>query len=159
MNKIILRREINIDPVYMDENLEKNLLRIIKENTRNDCAEKDGYIIDVHEPCKIISNNISSATSDFIVLLEFSATTLKPKIGELHEGRVCMIFESGILIEIQNRLKTLIPLKEEWVLGFEKVTTEEGKCIELQDRVKVIITGVQYNIINRNFSSFGKLVN
>jgi DNA-directed RNA polymerase subunit E'/Rpb7 len=157
MNTVI-HRNVCLEPRFMDKNIMNHLLAKIKVSTRDECSKEHGYILDV-KTVKIISNNISSANSDIVLKVEMVADTLKPKEGDIISGKVCMIFQSGIFVDISGKLKILIPLSE--LAGYELDGTSTHYArgmseIKKDDIVKVKIKATKYD--KRSFSCFGSLV-
>jgi DNA-directed RNA polymerase subunit E'/Rpb7 len=105
-----------------------------------------------------IKDNYISSNCQNIFIVVFDAEILKPEVGKIFEGVVCMIFGSGIFINIYNKLKVLIPLSSipEYEYNsssnqFEKKT----KIIKQNDTVKVKISGTKYS--KQSYSCFGTI--
>jgi len=154
----VIHRNVCLEPRFLDQNLETHLLEKIKISTHNECSKEHGYILDV-KSVKIISNKISSANSDIVFKVEIKADTLKPKEGNIISGNVCMIFQDGIFVDIQDRLKILIPLSELGGYELDDSATHYAKGvsqIKKGDVVQVNIKATKYD--KKSFSCFGSLV-
>jgi len=125
----------------------------------NECTKEHGYIIEVKRIIRIKDNWISSANSDIVFNVIFEAETLKPEIGLQLQGEVCMIFPNGILLNIQNKLKFLIPLEslKGYVLNrVEMCFDKEQKKIQNGDALTVEVVEIKYK--ENNFMCFGNLI-
>ena len=61
----------------MNNNIQENILNKIQE-LKDLCTEEHGYIIDINNDIKIISNKIIDNTSDILFKIKFRAKVLKP---------------------------------------------------------------------------------
>jgi DNA-directed RNA polymerase subunit E'/Rpb7 len=156
---VLLTRKIMLSPEYLDEKvLSHHLVEILRKKTMNECTEKDGYVISLGKIKKIVDAVVTSANTDIIFTVVFEAVTLKPKVGDVLEGNVCMIFDKGIFISIKNKMKVLIP--ENCLEGYkynpEKATfIKDKKSVSNGDILKVKVSGVKYS--KKNFNCFGCL--
>jgi DNA-directed RNA polymerase subunit E'/Rpb7 len=161
MTSIIkLQKKISIESQYLDSNIKENILKKLKNITNNECSKEYGYYININKINKILDNYISSNCEN-IFLVEFEAEILKPEIDKKYEGKVCMLFGGGIFLNVLNRLKILIPLST--IIDYEYnqiknnfTNKKNGKVINLNDDLKVVISGTKYS--KQNFSCFGKLL-
>lgn len=156
---VLLTRKIMLSPEYLDEKVvSHHLLEILRKKTMNECTEKDGYIISLGKIKKVVDSIVTSANTDIIFTVIVEAVTLKPKVGDVLEGSVCMIFDKGIFVIIKNKMKILIP--ENSLQGY-KYNVEKGtfikdkKSIVNGDVLKVKVSGVKYS--KKNFNCFGCL--
>ena len=137
------------------------MLNIIIEQTSNECTQEYGYIVSVIKLTKIIGNIVTSANSDIIFTLEFIAETLLPKVCDIMHGVVCLIFDRGIFVKVQNRLKVLIPIAclEKYMFKRDVESyyynEELDKRIKKDDSLVFEITNIQYS--KNNFNCIGKL--
>jgi DNA-directed RNA polymerase subunit E'/Rpb7 len=158
----ILTKRICLEPKFMDSKINEHILSKLKKQVENECSKENGYIISINKIIKILEINISSANSDIICIVKFDALTLKPEIGKKVKGKVCMIFDKGIFIDVNNKLKILIPenviTKLDYVYNNSKniFIKSNDSNIKLDDILKVKITGIKYS--KNNFSCFGELI-
>ena len=158
MNKIIERR-VCLEPRFLDQNISIHLLNKIKETIEGECTKEYGHIIKINRLVEIYDNMISSANSDIVFTVLFEAETLKPEIGSNLTGDVCMILPSGIFINVQNKLKVLVPrneLSNYKYNGSNMCYSKNESSIKKGDIISVCITGTRYT--KQNFSCFGRLV-
>ena len=73
------------------------------------CTVEYGYIIKIIRIVDIGDNTIGTANSLVIFNVTYEAEILKPEIGQILTGTVCMIFQHGIFVNIQDKMKILIP--------------------------------------------------
>jgi DNA-directed RNA polymerase subunit E'/Rpb7 len=123
------------------------------------CTKQHGYIIDVVKVLKIIDNRISAANSDIVFTVKYEAKILKPFVGKEIEGIVCIIFNKGTFINVENKLKILVTsesLKGYTFDSSKNIYINGEDTIEKEDKLKVRITGVMYS--KSKFSCFGELI-
>ena len=89
----------------------------------------------------------------------FEAETLKPDVGNVLEGTVCMLYKDGIFTQVSEKQKMLIPnlLIKGYTYDETSQTYSNGKNkIKEGDKIKAVVTASQYN--KKNFSCIGCLV-
>lgn len=159
MSNIIMERNICIEPQYLNNNIHQNLLVKLREVTANECTKKYGYILEILRIYSVLDNQISFANSDIVFTVKFEAKILKPEIGSIFEGEVCMIIKDCLFVDIKKKLKVLVQLGE---TGYKLDTNDNCMVkgdmkIYQGDLLKVCITGVKY--CKQRFNCFGNLVN
>ena len=105
---ITLQRKITLESEFLNKDIKKNILNKLKESIVNECNQDYGYFLNIIKLKKISSSDISSNCEN-VFIVEFEAEILKPAVGKKFDGDVCMILLSGIFLDIQNKLKVLIP--------------------------------------------------
>jgi DNA-directed RNA polymerase subunit E'/Rpb7 len=161
----LITRRVVLDAKYLNQNLMYHLLQKIRDITKNECSKLNGYILNINKLSQIIDNSISSANSDIVFTVEFDADTLKPEVGNVLTGMVCMMCENGVFLDIHEGFKVLIPVNG--LNGFimnenekneeEKYfTRNENEEIVMGDELKVEISGVKYS--KQLFHVYGKLI-
>ena len=157
---ILLDRRICLDAQYLDANYKDVLLAKMREETGCECTEKYGHITSVKRIVKIVDNYVSNVNCDVIFLVRFEVITLKPEVGDVMVGDVCMVFEGGIFLDIDNRQKVLISadsLGDDYVYKHhDKEFVMKDHAICIGDRLKFEILGSRYK--TNTFSCFGRLV-
>lgn len=152
MNTIIEKR-LYLEPKYLDSNFHEHLLQKLRDTIVGECTKEYGHILSIDRITEIISNE------DTIFTLKFEAMTLKPEVGKILEGKVCMVFKDGIFLKVADKQKMLIPS-----LTLREYTYNEDTASYIKDKNKITIdsvirgkiTAVKYD--KRNFSCVGTLV-
>lgn len=155
----IIERRICLEPRFLDQNIYSHLLKKIKDSIEGECTKEHGHILKINKLVKIYDNMISSANSDIVFTVLFEAETLKPEIGYNLSGNVCMILPSGIFVNIQDKLKVLIPRNElnDYIYNASNTCYNKNDIsIKNGDIVTVCISGIRYT--KQNFSCFGSLI-
>ena len=149
----IIKKRVYLDPQYLDENIMNHLLKKIKELYVGECSKEYGHILSIIQILKIIDNE----DTIFTVLIE--AETLKPDVGIILEGTVCMLFKDGIFTQISEKQKMLIPnltIKGYMYDETSQTYSNGKKTIKEGDKIQAVVTASQYN--KKNFSCIGCLV-
>ena len=92
--------------------------------------------------------------------LNSNTEVLKPVEGKKLEGEVCMIYPAGILLNIQNTLKILIPTTtlKNYIFNQNEnyfIHKKTKNKIKVGDNISVVISGAKYT--KKSFSCFGNL--
>ncbi len=157
---VLLTRKILLSPHCLDnEVISRHIVDKLNTKVLNECTEKDGYVLSIGKINRIIDSVVTSANTDIICTVEFEASILKPKVGDVLEGNVCMVFDKGIFINIKDKMKVLVP--ENFIKGFiynsEKASfINNDKKINNGVILKVKVSGVKYT--KKNFNCFGVIV-
>jgi DNA-directed RNA polymerase subunit E'/Rpb7 len=157
----IIRKRVCIEPEFLTKNYKDFLFKKIKETTNNECSKEHGYFLDVKRIVKIIDNNITS-NSEIVFIVEFEVETLLPIKDKEFEGTICMIFNSGIFVNIKNKLKVLIPLSELTNYTYDSsknvfIMKDDCENILKKDiNIKITILDLRYS--KKQFSCFGKII-
>jgi DNA-directed RNA polymerase subunit E'/Rpb7 len=155
----IITRKVCLEPMYLDSNIQQHLSNKIREITKNECSNENGYILSINKIVEITNNYISSANSDIVFTVKFEANILKPEIGMVMNGCVCMILPRGIFVDVQEKLKVLIPKTSlvNYTLDNAKMCYEsETHRICKDDLIDIKIEMVQYS--EKTFICIGSLV-
>ena len=156
-----IHRRVCIEPEFLVKNYKEHLFKKIKETSENECSKEYGYFLDVKRIIKILDNNITS-NSEIVFTVEFEVETLLPIKGKEFEGVICMIFNSGIFVNIKNKLKVLIPLTEltNYIYDSSKnifIMKDDDKNILKKDiNINICILDMKYS--KKQFSCFGKII-
>jgi DNA-directed RNA polymerase subunit E'/Rpb7 len=154
-----ITQKISIQAMYLDSNIKSHLLNKIKKNIESKCTFNDGYIIDVKRIISIGDNTIGCANSLVIFNVTYEAEVLKPEEGSILSGKVCMVFQHGIFVDICSKMKVLVPAN--YINGYKyqedkNVFEKNGKIIENDREVSIEIVKTKYE--KKQFSCIGKLV-
>jgi len=154
MSSIVIEKRMYLDPKFLDQDIETHIFNELSKIIVNECSEEYGYILSVQN---IISYyNLE----DTIFIVKFNAAVLKPEAGKILSGKVCMIIKDGILIDINNRQKLLIPSSN---LEFFELNLIENAYvygdvkIKVGDEVKSEVIFTKY--VDQKFCCYGKLAN
>jgi DNA-directed RNA polymerase subunit E'/Rpb7 len=165
-----ISRKFQVSPEVLSASIDDNMAKIVQEQIVGSCSETNGYII---EASNIISRNavVSEATGLVDIAVDFEAECVKPEIGSNYSGRVCLVFDMGVLIDIAGVLKVLIPITDQTcivdgtprnavynpLLNTLTVSTPKPLKIEKDMIIRVEVSGVQYNAETNSFNCFGNL--
>jgi DNA-directed RNA polymerase subunit E'/Rpb7 len=156
--KINIDKNIYIDSSVFQKNIRKNILEAVKKTFSQYCDKEYGYILDIGEKINIIGNVVAPSGNGAFFRVSFETTVLKPSKGDKYTGKVCMIFSSGIFIDIENKLKLLIPAEKlgEYKYKDDNTFKKGKKTISVDTELEVEITSVKYE--KQNFQCIGKLL-
>ena len=149
----IIQKKVFLDPKYLDSNITRHLLNVIKKSTKDECTKEYGYILSIKRLVDIIDNE------DNVFTVKFEAETLKPEASNTYSGVVCKVYKDGIFIDIAGKQKIMVPAMSlpEWTYKEDKSSfVKEDKCINEGSNVDVTVTASQYN--KNSFSCFGSIV-
>jgi DNA-directed RNA polymerase subunit E'/Rpb7 len=144
---------------YLDSKIHTHIKNKLEKRMIGQCTFEDGYVTDIIKILKFDDNYISPATSSVIFNVKFKAKTLKPEEGKNLKGEVCMVFQHGIFVEIDKKMKILIPVAN--MLGFiynnEKSMFELNKnIIKVGDILTTTVIKIKYE--KKEFSCIGSLI-
>jgi DNA-directed RNA polymerase subunit E'/Rpb7 len=160
MSRIIIEKVFSLESRYLNENLRENLLNKIRQDTIGKCDEKYGYITKIYNKINIVENTISTSCPMAFFRVKFGADTIKPEVNSEYEGKVCMIFSSGIFVEVFEKIRVLIPCDKLKNYKFDKLNNtfvKDDKIITMGDKLNIVITMVQFQ--KQNFNCIGSLKN
>jgi len=165
-----ISRKFQVSPEVLSPTLDDNMSKIIQEQVVGSCSETNGYII---EASNIKARNaiVSEATGLLDIAVDFEAECVKPEIGSNYSGRVCLVFDMGVLIDIAGVLKVLIPITDQTcivdgtphkavyspLMNTLTVSAPTPLKIEKDMIIRVEVSGVQYNAETNSFNCFGNL--
>jgi DNA-directed RNA polymerase subunit E'/Rpb7 len=137
----------------MDQNIVQHLHKELERLCVGECSEEYGHILAIQ--------NIRDAKNidGTAFLIEFDAEVLKPTPGSEFTGKVCLVFKDGILVNIADKQKILIPTAKlaPYVLDpVQNIYKHGKKSIAVGDDVRVSVLSAKY--MDQNFCCFGKLV-
>ena len=159
MTTIQVREKIFVEPAYLDANIPQYLYTKIKDRYVGKCNQNYGYVLSVEKKLKIYDNEISMANENTFFEVGFSIKSLKPGKKQRYSGKVCMVFQHGIFVEVQKYMKILVPLdrmKPYTYVHAKNMFQKEGSTIELGKELTVEIDMVKYE--QKNFNCIGILI-
>ena len=155
---VTILQKIPVENKYLYYNVKEYLLEKTKQKMEGTCSKENGYILKVLEIEDILDNIIASSTCTVFFLVKYKAEVLKPIIGDILKGKICMIFQYGIFVDIMNKMKILIPIIS--INNFEYIDEEyidkEGNILYKDMDVSIQILSLKYE--NKDFSCIGKLI-
>lgn len=153
--KVILEKNIDIEPQYLNKDLLKNIEEQFQKGPT--CTMKDGYIKS-RKILSVSSNVISKIHNKVSFTIVYVAETIKPEKNMKLDCVINNIFPSGVLLEYE-KIKIFIPLsnvvKNNYVINKnilepkEKSDNDKNVVIKIGDKIKVVIQDVRFE--NKNF--------
>lgn len=157
METLHLRKKIPLEPKYFNSNLKDHLYKKLSNSLRNKCTQTSGYVVSVSPDIEITDNTVN-IHGQGLFEVSYSVQTLKPKEGQILEGKVCMIFRQGVLIEVHGKMKVLIPPDRMGKYKFDEFSETfkyKSKTIQEGDIISVKIDMIKYE--NNKFDCIGIL--
>ncbi len=154
---INIDQKVSIHSKYLDKNIKSHLLNKLKSTMIGTCTLEHGYIIEINKIIKLGDNLITSANSLVIFDIIYEAEILKPEIGQDLSGKVCMIFQHGIFVEIKNKMKVLIPATSIPLYTFKDTIFVNDNDEEISLGNELVITVVMIKYEKKEFSCIGKI--
>ena len=157
METIVLQKKISLPPYLLDRNINDHIYNKVDTLLNGNCTQENGYVIGIDRDIKVMDNELCTNGS-LLLNIEFSVSTLKPREGQILKGEVCMIFEDGIFVEIQGKMKVLIPRHKIPKYTFDKIDgvfKKKKKTIKQGDIVKVRLELIKYE--RKGFNCIGLL--
>lgn len=157
MSKVVIKKNICIEPEYLNENILENIHKKISEKFLNKCDQEHGYIIKIYSKIEIVKNVISNTSSGVFFTVKFGIKCLKPIVGNKYKGVVCMIFSNGIFVEVEEKLKILIPNNKMKKYKYVNDIYTDGKE-KIREGVEVYLEIEMIRYEKQNFNCIGKLL-
>ena len=156
----IIERRVQLDYSYLDKYLITHLFETVKKKIENECTKEDGYILNVKKFVKIKNHYISNIDSMPIFIIQIEVETLKPEKDKEYMGVVCMNFTGGILLDIKNKIKVVIPTSclQDFIFNAQEkkyIHNFKNYVINENDEIKICIVNVRY--AKQKFSCIGEL--
>ena len=161
MQNVKIVKRICLPYEFLDTNIKTHIVDYIKNNLQGDCTKDYGYITKINcenEELEIIDHEISRISSDLLFTVSFHAETINPKKGDIIKGEVCMIFSDGIFVNVEDRLKILIPITNLQDYSYEEeenIFSKKDYTVKVGDIVEVIIQASMFN--KKKINCFGLL--
>lgn len=155
MNKVIIKDSVVIKNFYGIDNFDDEIIKIMSKKYKNNCSKKDGYVISVDKLVKVLSSKISSINCNLIFDVKVEMSTLLPKVNDVYTGTVCLVFEKGIFLDIDNVFKALISYeslnKDNYTFNsiYENFTNKDKDAIYVGSVLKIRLKGVKYSKITK----------
>jgi DNA-directed RNA polymerase subunit E'/Rpb7 len=156
----ITNDKVSIESKYLDSDIKDHILDKLKKCMEGNCTLDNGYIIAVNKIIDIGENKIGCANSFVIFDVTYEVEILKPEKGQFMSGKVCMVFQHGIFVDVCGKMKVLIPSSS--MIGYKY---SSDKNLFQKDDNK-ILCGIEIDIEivmtkyeKKQFSCIGKLNN
>ena len=167
INRVQIKQKIPLECKYLDKNINDHMLKILKTRMNGYCNFTHGYIIDVIKIISLGENTISSANSLTVFNVIYEADILKPIVGSILTGDVCMVLQNGdgIMVDICNKMQVLIPASymKPFVYKIDSLSFElKKKCKERLNsisngtKIEIVIVASKYE--KKNYSCIGKII-
>ncbi len=174
MSKLTCFNKIyQFSPEILNRNIEDQITASIRKNVKK-CSE-EGYILNIQK-IQIGDANISPSSSMIDIDVKIWCKRLLPKRGDIYAGKICLIFELGILLQVAQVLKVLVPLENcrfeglegEWTMdsGYDdegglrekQMRSNHGTTFSMGELKKIKIELAHYNPVNKGFNCYGSFV-
>jgi len=157
MSRVIIEKNIPLESSKLDKNLSKHIFEKINTMFLNKCEQDCGYILKIYDNISILNNIISSTSSNVIFKVRFGIKSIKPEIGKKYKSKVCMTFPNGIIAEIENKIKVVIPINKLTHYTFEKTCFKKGDTtISKNDILDIVVDMVKYE--KQNFNCIASII-
>ena len=153
-----ITQNVSIEAMYLDSNIKNHILNKLKKNMEGKCTFEYGYIITVNKIIRIGDNTIGSANSLVIFNIVYEADVLKPETGHVLSGKVCMVFQHGIFVNVYEKMKVLVPATS--MINYKYQQDQNNfTWLEqsIENGVEVTIDIVMTKYEKKQFSCIGKL--
>jgi DNA-directed RNA polymerase subunit E'/Rpb7 len=161
MQTTIVERRICLHPSLLGKGIKKSLIDKARISYANECTKKHGYMMSVDDIVDIVDNTITSANSDAVFTVKFRVQILKPERTKSYSGLICMIIATGIFVDIDKKLKILIP--RAGLDGYTFQKNLDGNMEFAKDNISLVV-GVPITVSVSDikyssgcFSCFGEL--
>ena len=108
MQTSTITEKVCLEPKYLNFNLKENIKKKLIQQIKGKCSQDYGYIINVNDNMRILSNNVSTTNSNVFFTVSVSIETLKPILKEEYKATINLILEQGIFVNINNLCKAFI---------------------------------------------------
>jgi DNA-directed RNA polymerase subunit E'/Rpb7 len=153
--------DILVEPVYFND-IVTRVTTNVNSKYLNKCTKNWGHILKILN-IDIKDNKIAPSDSMVIFIVECKIQNLKPVAGDTVRGRVTMIKEYGLMVDILNLNKQPIFVATKDLNGYTYCQNDgsykredTGDIIDINDELEVRVQNVRY--MNCLFNCSGKFV-
>ena len=151
-----IKQKVSIEAKFLNKNINDHLLNKLIKIMIGKCSNEHGYFLNVNRLISVGNNSIMYSNSLIIFDVVYEALTLKPEIGDVISGTVCMVFQHGIFVNVNNKLKVLIPATSLKSYVFKDNSfTSQDKIITNGIEMCIVIVMIKYE--KKEFSCIGDL--
>ena len=104
-----IRRIVNLKPEFIGSRILEHLHVQVEKDISGECNNENGFITNVISIDRIVDNYIENSSSDIMVEVDITVSIFKPSAGMIVDGKVKAIYNDGILAELYDRQRVLIP--------------------------------------------------
>lgn len=137
-----IRRIVNLKPEFIGSQILEHLKVQVEKDISGECNNENGFITSVISIDNIVDNYIENSSSDIMVEINTTVSIFKPTAGMIVDGKVKAIYNDGILAEMYDRQRVLIPSST-----YKTCNATVGSTLPIK------ISAVRYN--NHVFSCLG----
>lgn len=109
MDTINIDTFITMSPKEVGCDLDKLILKKLKETYVNKCIKKYGYIFDILDYKYDKSIITSRVNENMFIKCQVTILSVTPKVGEIYYGIVKIVYPQGIFVSLINIFDTLVP--------------------------------------------------
>lgn len=155
----LITQEVSIESMYLDSDIKDHILDKLKKTMTGKCTLNDGYIIEVKRIVALGENRIGCANSLVIFEVTYEAEIIKPEKGQNMSGKVCMVFQHGIFVDVCGKMKVLVPAASMSTYTY----SSDDNSFESPDNTIVHGVEIEIEIVmtkyeKKQFSCIGKLI-
>jgi len=161
---VIIEDDLYIESCYLDSNIAEHILDKLKRTVEGTCTYSHGYILKIFRVIKTVDNQVSTNGTMIIFRVLYEADVIKPTIGLVLKGTVCMIFQQGILVDVKGVMKIFIPVSALDKFKFYPLYEDNGPSYVNKKEKKIISNGVELDVQivvtkyeQKKFDCIGKL--
>ena len=160
MLTVQITEDIPIECKYLDSNIKEHCFNILKDIMNGYCGFKYGYILEIKKVISLGENKISSANSLAVFNVTYEADTLKPVVGSILKGIVCLVLQNGdgIMVDVYNKMQILIPSSnmKPFVYTKDRFELSNEKFISVGSNIDLEIVASKYE--DKKYSCIGKII-
>ena len=145
---VTLSKRLQILPENLNQNYKENIEKQLRLELKGECYENLGSFIELVKIKKISNNRIENTSSIVTVKVVYAIIVFLPVLQMTYEGKIIAIFPDGILLELFEVQKFLVPSKT--------YKPEDIQHLESGATVTVKLTNLFYR--DHKFSCVGVLV-
>jgi DNA-directed RNA polymerase subunit E'/Rpb7 len=154
----IITQEVSIESKYLDSDIKDHILNKLKKIMEGKCTLINGYVIEVNKVISLGENIIGCANSFTIFKVTYEAEVLLPEKGQFMNGKVCMVFQHGIFVEVCSKMKVLIPVASMEEFKYSSVNNSfENKDCKIVNGMYIDIEIIMTKYEKKQFSCIGIL--
>ena len=153
---IRITEKINIECKYLCPEYEKHVLEKIRKKFEGKSSKDYGFISTINPDIKV-ENVIITPNNNIKCTVTFTVGSIKPQVGDVHTGTVCLVNAHGILVDIPGNFKIFIPCrKTNGYIYANNSFHKETSHIKKETEIELILRTVDYN--GNKFMCIGELL-
>lgn len=148
MSIINITKKVEIEPKFLDANIKQHIFSKLKENEIGKCTRENGYILTIESIIEYKNNIIPIVGKNILFDVTYKAKVLKPKINDIFDAEVIMIYPHCIYLKKEKVLDILVPSTGMENFEYDTVSgnfkNKEGKLISQEEHISIILTAILY---------------